>query len=128
MLAPPKVSFEGIAVKAGYDRIIIEPEHPRLDCLRKAMEIGVRALRELPETPVSAAGINLAFSLEDEGIVESLNLCVANDYVDSAISELDGLPIRKSSISRTVEWGDGVINVAFSRSHRGELGALQFSL
>ncbi len=61
VLAPFKVRHEDTSVAAAADRLIINPSKCNYTNMQKPMNIACKALGNLPETPVSAAGYNFKF-------------------------------------------------------------------
>ena len=64
-LVPPQVKYGGTVVVAGEDRLIAQPETPDFSALAGAMTIARRAMEELPETPVIAAGVNVKYTSKE---------------------------------------------------------------
>jgi hypothetical protein len=58
---PFQVLHDGLVVVASEDQLLIEPDVSNFANLRKAMQLGARAMQELPETPFVAAGYNLRY-------------------------------------------------------------------
>ena len=64
-LGPPLVKYDGLMVVAGSDRLIVQPELPNRASLKKACNIARNAITSLPETPLSAIGININYACTD---------------------------------------------------------------
>ncbi len=60
-LEPPKVIHEGTMITASTSLLIVEMKTQGYDGMEKALNIGAKALHELPETPVRAAGYNIRY-------------------------------------------------------------------
>ncbi|QDV38078.1 hypothetical protein [Tautonia plasticadhaerens] len=111
VLAPFKVRHEDINVIAGSDRLIISPEYSTNAGIKKAMGIAKKALQSLPETPVTAAGIN--FRYKSEKPLEALAEAVGHE-IDQAFSDLELLVLTRS-VSRAVRWKKGEIRIVVSQ-------------
>ena len=111
VLAPFKVRHEGIDVMAGHDRLIINPEKCDDPNLSKAMRIAQKALKELPETPVSAAGFN--FKFKSKKSVPVLAAVVSHD-VDWEFAD-HNLPVLSRAITRFAKWREGEIRLTVSQ-------------
>ena len=60
-LEPPKVMHEGIIITASTSRLLVEMKTQGYGGMEKALNIAVKALESLPETPVRAAGYNIKY-------------------------------------------------------------------
>ena len=60
---PPRVAYEGVVVSVFGDRIIFGPKSSKHDSLNIALGYAQNILKSLPETPVSAIGVNLRTSI-----------------------------------------------------------------
>lgn len=105
---PPHVKLGDIIVVAGSDRLLVQSTAHTFAGLSRAMEIARRAIESLPETPLSAAGMNVRFKSTES--IEALQRITSHE-MDSRLSD-EGFKIRGRSIRRTVEWKDGQINIS----------------
>ena len=64
-MGPPKVRIEGLLVSANFDRFVIDCEKSDWELLEKSKEYCRKAIDALPKTPVSAAGFNIRYQLEE---------------------------------------------------------------
>ena len=115
-IAPPRVAHEGIVVTAGSDRLIIQPSKCTFAELGRARELARKALRDLPETPVSAVGLNVKYKLE-EPLDEIVH--VVESSWDNLLSDKD-YRIRERSVSRSLAWDDASINIGVSMKDNSE--------
>lgn len=106
-IGPYKVRHSDLAILADWNRLRVESEKKDYPGLKKCMEIGLIAIEGLPETPIEGVGINTNFVSEvrDERI-EQLN---GSDF-DFELGKVD-LNIKTRTLTRTVEWNGGVINI-----------------
>ena len=111
MVAPPVVKYERIAVVAGNEHLIIQPDDPEYPQLAKAMELGGRALQNLPETPLAAVGINVKFRVGQE--VEALQAVTRKAEFDNRLSDHDFV-ISGRSLTRTLNWKNGRLSLTIS--------------
>lgn len=108
-LAPPQVRHRGMTVVAWDDRLIVQPEVAGYGGLGEAMEISCRALEDLRETPVVAAGINVKYTCNE--VLESLRRITRHTWWDDQLSDKD-YEIVTRSLSRALKWRGGQINVS----------------
>ncbi|MHB1034347.1 MAG: hypothetical protein ACYC35_04270 [Pirellulales bacterium] len=110
-LAPPRVKHDGIVVTVGGDRLIAEPETSDFNGLERAMEIGRRAVKNLPETPVLAAGMNVKYSCKEP--LESLQNITRHLSWDDQLSD-NNYEILARALSRELKWKEGQINFSLT--------------
>jgi hypothetical protein len=97
-----------ITVIPSADRIVIKLQKEDYRMLRSAMQAGVKVLSSLPETPVSAAGFNIRF-IVDEIPLELID--VANSTIDQKLATLNYYNIVSRTISRSISYNDGLMNL-----------------
>jgi hypothetical protein len=112
VVAPYHIQHENITVIPGSDRLIVAPVHDAYENLVEALRITRKALEELPRTPVFAAGLNLTYKSEKE--VETLKQATSSTW-DDALSD-KRFEIISRSISRSLKWRNGAINVTISQT------------
>lgn len=110
-IGPYQVKYDSIVVTAGSDRLILQPDEATFDLLEKAKRHAVTAINELPETPFTAAGINIRYMTKDT--LQPLVDFTAHES-DSRLSD-EGLNIVGRSNRRSVKWNDGQINISVNR-------------
>jgi len=96
-------------------RLRIEAQKPDYPTLGEAMNAGRRVLEALPVTPFTAAGINVHFRTDED--MERIIEIVSAD-IDRPLSDL-GYTIKMRSLARTLEWKEGVINLAIGSAEKG---------
>jgi len=106
-LAPPQVKHGGTIVMVGGDRLITVPETMDFHGLEGAMTIARRAMENLRETPVIAAGINLKYSCKEP--IEALQDITRNSWWDDQLSD-NQYEILGRALSRVLKWNEGQIN------------------
>ena len=106
-IAPPRVQIEGLVVSANFERFTIDSEKGNWESLQKSKEYCLKAIEALPTTPLSAAGFNIRYELEEpaEKFLELLK-----PSLDDSISD-NGLIIEKSETRRSLGWNEGDINI-----------------
>jgi hypothetical protein len=117
--APYQVQHDGLTVTVGSDRLIVQPARANYDRIVSAMEIGRRALDDLPRTPLIAAGFNLRY--RSDGPVGVLEEITANAW-ENRLSD-EGFVIQERTVTRSVRRQNGRINVTVTQK-----GDLTFSL
>lgn len=115
-IAPPQVKHERMTVVASSDRLVIQPEDCEYPQLARAMELGKRALQDLPETPLAAMGINVKYKVAQK--VEALQIVTRKTEFDNRLSDQD-LVISGRSITRTLNWREGRINLTIGEEQDG---------
>lgn len=63
LFGPFQVKHDGIIVRVEAQRIVIDTENPSYKALNRAMLTACNALKDLPETPVFAAGFNIRYKV-----------------------------------------------------------------
>ncbi len=117
MPAPHKVNHSGVTVVAANNQLVVQPDRCDFQSLQKAMEIACRALEELPETPVVAAGINVKYTCEEP--LDALQQVTRHDWLDARLSDKK-YEITGRSLSRSLKLGDGQINLGITEDADGK--------
>jgi prepilin-type processing-associated H-X9-DG protein len=109
VIGPHRVTHEGITVSVTSTHLAIETQQQAFDTLERAMRVGRRALDNLPETPISAVGINLRYHVtEPAGDLGTLLTHPWDDVLSDAQFVISG-----RAFGRTLEWHGGQVNFAF---------------
>ena len=114
LLGPVQVKHDGVAVRVEAQRIIVAPERPSYDALKKAMATACNALKNLPETPVFAAGFNIRFEVRAEGLPLPLDK-IGETALDTELSDA-GYEIVSRGLTRRIRlkgstFEEGVVNL-----------------
>jgi hypothetical protein len=107
-IAPYRINHQGVTVSVARERLMVEPDDKTFDGLRLAMSLSREALVSLPETPVSAVGINVRYVAAEPP--PALRALIRSDWDDDLSDQ--GFQIAKSSIGRSVDWNGGSINIS----------------
>jgi hypothetical protein len=105
--APFRVKHGGLIVTPDIDRLHVQPVVSTLDGLLEAARVADRALESLPETPVTAAGVNVRYGF-DEAPDELIAL------LESGLcDELAGVDMQPAGRAgkHGLHWRDGVLNI-----------------
>ena len=107
VVGPFKVRIEGLLVSADFERLTIDCEKSDWEFLEKGRRYCCQAIEALPKTPVTAAGFNVRYELEDppEDFIEILAV-----PLDSRLSD-NGLEIVRRETRRSFSWEKGTINL-----------------
>jgi hypothetical protein len=117
--------------RVGHDGLIVIPAPGRLEvavriaspaALQRACVVCQRALASLPETPVSAAGVNIRYRLTE---IPDAVLDLVRAPLDEALSDA-GYEVPGSTIKRSVSLPPGVVNVQVGQTQTGG-GTLEFN-
>jgi len=120
--APIRVVHSNVMVVPSESGLLVVPTEPTPEALRHAVEVASRAIDSLPETPFTAAGINLRYQfdiLPDE-LVQPLTSSLDDQLGDAE------LKIEGRMLKRTVGWNQGVLNVEIHMNDDAS-GALMFN-
>lgn len=105
--APIQVKYDDIIVQPAPSALVILPQTSSPELLKKSVNIAKRALKDLPETPLSAVGLNIRFQFDN--IPDALiNAC--NSVIDNKLSD-ENLKIMGKVLKRQVEWKKGELNI-----------------
>lgn len=96
---------------------------PTSASLEEACALSRRALEALPETPVSAAGINIRYAFPD---FPNQILDLIQARLDTALSD-SNFEIKQSLTNRTLIVGSGVLNLRITHEVPTGGGTLQFN-
>lgn len=110
IVAPYHVRHDNITVIPGNDRLIVTPVHDTFENLSEATVVTRRALGDLPETPVFAAGLNLTY--KSDAALMALQQVTVSQW-DDRLSDKNCV-ITSRSIMRSVQWRDGTTNVTIT--------------
>lgn len=123
--APFRVKHKGLVVTVGSDSLSIETDVARVGDLIRAAELAQKALRELPETPVLAAGLNMTIALSDTPatIAPMLESCL-----DEALADQSFEIAEHKSIRRTVKLAVGQVNIELAQHDQLTSVAFNFHL
>lgn len=118
---PFRVGHDGILVVPASDRLEVAARVSNEESLLRACTVCTRALRSLPETPVSAVGINIRYRFTDfpEAVLDLLSV-----PLDAALSDA-GFQVAGATIKRTLALAPGVVNVQIA--HAEGAGTLEFN-
>lgn len=102
-----RVMHGGSIVTPAAGRLFVEPSPFNLQTLQAAAVIAQRALQSLPETPVSAAGVNVKYRFD--ALPDSLLQLVASP-LDDTLADAEHTIVGRH-MRRTVKWQNGVLNI-----------------
>ena len=129
------VPLDGLSpyrVKAPQQEIMIVTENNQLiiqllkldfETLEKGLNAGIRVLEWLPETPLSAAGFNIRFKTT-EPIKELTELL--GSPVDSKLGNIGYTQISKRTITRSVDYEKGLLNLTIAQDNEDFILLLNF--
>jgi hypothetical protein len=114
---PHKVAHKGIQVTVPPGRLMIDPAGATFPQLAEAADVAVNALVSLPETPVTAVGLNVRYHIEDP-TDEFLDLL--GRRLDDALSDSDQIVLGRV-IQRSIQDRDCVLNLKLERPVEGPI-------
>lgn len=118
---PFRVIHDGLAVIPTPVSLEVTTTEPNIESLERASGLCVRALQSLPETPVSAAGVNIRYRFQE---IPDQVLDLVRAPLDSALSDA-GFQFSGSVTKRTLTHNAGVINVQIANN--GPEGTIEFN-
>jgi hypothetical protein len=117
-----RIGHGGMIVVPTSSRLEILPRIPDSDRLGRACELAKRALAGLPETPVSAAGVNIRYRFSE--LPNALIDCVRAP-LDTALSDA-GFQVQEATTKRAVAVTPGVVNIQVNQTSN-IAGAVEFN-
>jgi hypothetical protein len=117
--------------RVGYEGMLIAPTSTSLEVaprvfdspgLTRACNLCSRALESLPETPVSAAGVNIRYRLSE---VPNSLIDLVHAPIDSVLSDAD-FSVRDAVTKRVLDLSPGIVNLEITRLESGG-GAVEFN-
>ena len=112
-MGPPMVQIEGLSISANFDRFVIDCEEGSWESLQKSNEYCRKAIEALPVTPLSAAGYNIRYEVEEPS---ERFLKLLKSSLDDSISD-NGLVIERGEIRRSLSWEGGNINIHITKEN-----------
>lgn len=106
-IGPTHVKIDDLIVMSNFDQLIIGTTKTEWTLLDNARKVALRAIEQLPKTPLTAAGYNIRYSLESSS-VEFLQLLNAN--IDESLTNA-AFNISQKEIKRTIQYNKGDINL-----------------
>jgi hypothetical protein len=106
LFGPVQVKHDGVMVRVEAQRIVIATEKASYKALNRAMATACNALRDLPETPVFAAGFNIRFKVDAQGEPSELDEIVQTS-LDTDLSDA-GYEIISRGLTRRVRIEGGI--------------------
>ena len=104
---PWRIKHEDVAVVVGAGSLEVVADSCAYEALDKARTHAIRAIDELPRTPLSAAGFNIRYRAE-ESSTELAEILASP--VDNLIADVD-LDILGRAQHRSVAYKDGIVNI-----------------
>ncbi|MCG7946176.1 MAG: hypothetical protein N0C84_07505 [Candidatus Thiodiazotropha taylori] len=105
--APIRVRHDNIIVQPSPTSLVITPQESTPEALANSVTIAQRALDSLPETPMTAAGLNIRYQYEQcpDSLIEAGNSVIDDKLTDAAFE------ITEKMLKRKIVWDDGVLNL-----------------
>jgi hypothetical protein len=113
---PFKVVHDGLLVTPLPHALEVAPQKFDLASLQRASDIARRALQSLPQTPVSAAGVNIRYKFPalPDALIELVTAPIDDTFSDA------GYVIEGGATKRVLTLNPGVLNVDVSQGKTGE--------
>ncbi len=124
-IGPYKVFFDDLAIVVDWSRFMVSPLSSDYTNLRRAMDIAVRAMSDLPETPLSASGFNIRYRCEAGCPGPSTLDDALNQEWDSRLSA-ESYHVSLKALTRGFEWRHGRILLSCSEEDGGILLHVNF--
>ena len=110
-MGPYKITHDQISVVVVPGRLEVALDLPNFELLDRARQIGVRALERLPETPVTAVGINIRYRSKEPAaeLIEAAR-CGVDQNLTEARQEIAG-----RLLGRALKFKDGLVNLTLQQ-------------
>jgi hypothetical protein len=120
--APMRVMYGDVMVTPASHTLIVAPTRMLPEVLQAATAAAGRAIERLPETPVTAAGVNVRYRFQElpDRILEDLA-----GPIDDRLSD-SGHTIAAKLLRRSLVWEGGLLNVEVQENSDGS-GQVQFN-
>jgi hypothetical protein len=112
---PTKFSVSGVEILPDSSRLMIQAAEPSDGLLQRVEDTATRILHLLPETPVSAVGLNIPFIQRDP----PPNLSTLFELPDADLLAQNGIVAREIAIIRQAPFEQAVINIQLNWSEGG---------
>ena len=119
---PYRVRHDGITIVPGPSSLEVAPREQTVESIADACTLLRKALNALPETPVTAAGVNFRYSVSEN----------SDDLIDLLDTNLDGklsdhnFSIKRRSTRRSLTLDNGVLNIDIS-TNEDQSGSVLFN-
>lgn len=105
-IGPYRVHFDELMILVDWSRLVVEIPANDYDGLQRAMGVAVRAMQDLPETPLSASGFNIRYKTEEgetgpQAVFEALR----HDWDNRLAAANCDVSLR--ALSRGTTWRNG---------------------
>lgn len=120
-LGPYKINHEGLVVIPDWRRFAVEMPNNDYRSLQSAMDICVKAIEDLPETPLYAAGVNVRHRLLDENGEDGAELDRLRKELGNAWDDRfreANREILEKRLVRVFEWRQGRVSLKVVDSTR----------
>jgi len=109
-IGPYRVLYDNVVVMAGSNQLIVEASICDMGTLEKALVVAHRAVQDLPETPVTAAGYNIRYQGQSTDPGLQPLLAALESAVDLRLAETSA-SVQGRGLVRTLAWEGGKINL-----------------
>lgn len=114
-MAPIQILHDGLIVVPSSTSLIVSIQDPSVQAVTRAATVATRAIQSLPDTPMTAAGVNLRYRFQSAP--DQFNAWLGSE-LDGELSDA-GFEIRKLALQRELAWAGGTLNL-----HVSQLGAV----
>jgi uncharacterized protein YjfI (DUF2170 family) len=120
VMLPPRVTYENLRVSVGSQRLIIESLGCNFTEIERARELARNAMESLPETPITAVGINVKYAYKEADEYLTRVLEMMSTELDDRLSALSD-KVTKRSLSRSMLVGGGRLNLTLLEDEQCQL-------
>jgi hypothetical protein len=102
-----RVKYQNLTVIPQRGRLLIAPTEMTSEGIAAAAQLAARALESLPETPITAAGVNIKYQFDalPDNLITMLDSTLNNVLAD------DHKAIVEKAMRRSVNWQEGKLNL-----------------
>ncbi|MCG7931484.1 MAG: hypothetical protein N0E44_15715 [Candidatus Thiodiazotropha lotti] len=115
-IGPQRVRHDGLIVSASSRSLDVGTEHANPETIEKAANLAINGLTALPETPLSAVGVNFRFRMNElpDNILELIKA-----PLDDVLSDA-GQELLQRKVFRTISFPPGALNLDLADTDSGE--------
>jgi hypothetical protein len=114
-VGPIRVVYEQMMVMPSSDRLTVQPGSTDRNGMLRAAAIASRAITGLPETPVSAVGVNFRFGCDE--LPDTL-IKANRSALDDSFAQVD-IHIVRRHLRRALSYKSGVLNLEVQENEDG---------
>lgn len=117
---PPRIVMDQVAVQPAANMLVVAPLACNLDTLEMAAIAAARAVASLPETPISACGVNIRYRVDDASRLTGFLRSEVDDSAVAAGFQVQARQLQRTFVADQEPLRFGVINTIIAEDENGE--------